>query len=441
MWSAIERSNRVIGGSIWAALDEPFYFANGKKAGYAWVHGFWGVIDAWRRPKPEWWLSKLIFSPIWFPTRQVPFAPDQRTVRIPVENRYAFTNLSDLHFSWELDGKSGRAHTDVPPASRGEITLAVPPGTRPGSTLFLRVTGADRDIVTVLGLHLGPPAPVPVPGLHGGAPRWADRGATIDVDCSASHLSLDRATARFLSDVTGSAPPVLEFPVLHVTQYDFGDLGGPFARPYAVLPDPATRTIEAVAAVEKRDGLDLTVHDRYAGFAGWVRWRIDRSGMGRVAYDYVYSGPDMSAREIGIRFLLRPDCDEVKWKRWSEWDLYPKDDVSRTEGTARARRDPKWGSGSESTRPTWPWSQDQTELGTSDFRSIKFNIYHASVTAPDGSGLQVYANADAHVRPCLDPAGVKLHVLSQCGMAPVILKSGDRISGELTVGLSHRAGD
>ena len=66
-WSHIVHSQRVIGGAIWASLDEAFYFPDGTHAGYAWHHGYWGIIDAWRRPKPEWWLTKMVFSPVWFP--------------------------------------------------------------------------------------------------------------------------------------------------------------------------------------------------------------------------------------------------------------------------------------------------------------------------------------------------------------------------------------
>lgn len=86
-------------------------------------------------------------------------------------------------------------------------------------------------------------------------------------------------------------------------------------------------------------------------------------------------------------------------------------------------------------KPAWPWSRDQTELGTADFRSIKFNIYEASLAAPDGSGMRVDANADAHFRSCLAKDGVMMHILSQCPLAQVVLNNGDRIKGEFAVRL------
>ena len=90
-------------------------------------------------------------------------------------------------------------------------------------------------------------------------------------------------------------------------------------------------------------------------------------------------------------------------------------------------------------KPAWPWSQDQTELGTADFRSIKFCIYEASLVAPGGAGVRVEANADTHFRACLAEKGVKMHILSQCPLAGIVLKNGARLTGECSVRLLARA--
>ena len=131
-------SRRVTGGAIWAALDDAFYFPDGTHAGYAWHHGFWGILDAWRRPKPEWWLTKLIFSPVWFPcagstTRRASprFAFRSRTV-----------SRSPTSASWPSPGSWGRSEGDVrprvPPRSRAKSSCPFPPGTPEGEKLILK---------------------------------------------------------------------------------------------------------------------------------------------------------------------------------------------------------------------------------------------------------------------------------------------------------------
>jgi len=138
-----------------------------------------------------------------------------------------------------------------------------------------------------------------------------------------------------------------------------------------------------------------------------------------------------------MRMLLRPDCDRLSWRRWSEWAAYPDDNISRTEGTARAHRDPAL-AGDDRTLPKWPWSLDETELGTSDFRGVKLNVYEAALVSPSGDGLRLHANADRHVRACLDPRGVWLHVLTQCRLGPVAIRKGDRLTGEYALELPRR---
>jgi hypothetical protein len=86
-------------------------------------------------------------------------------------------------------------------------------------------------------------------------------------------------------------------------------------------------------------------------------------------------------------------------------------------------------------RPAWPWSQDETELGTADFRSIKYGIREAALVSPDGSGLRVYAGGDAHFRAALAPGGVAAHLLWRCPLGQVQLKPNDRLHGEFVVGL------
>ena len=247
-------------------------------------------------------------------------------------------------------------------------------------------------------------------------------------------MILDKATGDFDAANPMHKAPMVTFPSLHVTRHDFGDLDRK-KPPFAEFPNAKTRVVDNVTVADIGSGLEMTVKDHFEHFAGAVRWLIDKDGVGKVSYDYTYTGKNFYSREIGIKALLHADCDEVKWRRWSEWGNFPKDSISRTEGTAKAHRDKQWPDQPANVKPAWPWSQDQTELGTADFRSIKFCIYEASLEAPDRSGVRVDANADAHFRACLAGQNVQMHILSQCPLAPVLLKKGDRLTGNFSVSL------
>jgi hypothetical protein len=434
-WSYIYHSDRVIGGAIWASHDDAFYFSATNHAGYAWHHGFWGLIDYWRRPKPEWWLARHIFSPVWLETRHVPFVPGQRTVRVPVENRYAFTDFSELKFTWQLNGHRGRLKPRLAPGAQGELEFPLPPKTVEGDNISLRVTSASGTLIDESVIQLGSEKPVVLPRPASGAPQWSDDGQKVFIQGKGFAAVFDRAKGDFDPADRRHTCAVRSFPAIHVTRYDFGDLNGPKSPPYAVFPDAQTRRIGKVEIKEETFGLRLVVHDQYDGFTGSTSLLLDRDGRGVVACDYAYSGKAMDTREAGIRFLLKGACDEVKWRRWSEWGVFPPEDISRTEGTARAHRDRKWGEAHWNVRPAWPWSQDETELGTADFRSIKYGIREAALVSPDGSGLRVYAGGDAHFRAALAPGGVAAHLLWRCPLGQVQLKPNDRLHGEFVVGL------
>jgi hypothetical protein len=435
-WTAIRASTRVAGGMIWASHDDSFYFPDGTHAGYSWVHGFWGLIDAWRRPKPEWWLAKLIYAPVWFPKRQVGFVAGQSEAIVPVENRHAFTDLNDLRFAWELDGRTGLADVALPPALAGEIAIPVPAGTRPGQTLVVRCSDKTGRLVTAAAIVLGEPEAVVVPKAQAGFPEWHDGGRRIGARGRGFALVFDRQTGALESQDPAHTAAIVEAPALHLTRYDFGDLAGPKAEPYEVLPKGATRVVDQVGIRARPGGLEITVRDHYEGFAGSVTWLIDRDGLTTVRTDYTYSGHDTNLREVGVRLRLAPGCDRIRWRRWSEWGgVFPDDSISRTEGTALAWRPGTQGPDTEGVAPTWPWSQDQTALGTADFRSIRFHVYEAALTDANGRGARALARGDRHVRASLDPAGVWLHLLSHCPLGQVPLKAGDRIADEFTLQL------
>ncbi len=433
-WSHIVHSDRVIGGSIWAFVDDGFFFSDRPHAGDP--NCFWGIIDAWRRPKPEWWLCKLIYSPVWLPSRSVDYTPGQDWIELPVENRYAFTNLSDLTFSWQLGNHCGVVTADVPPKQTGHLRIPIPTGTCAGDRFALRVTDSRGNLVNAMEDQLGESLPVTRPQPSGEAPETQEVSELSIITGRRFALVFNRNTGDFVPGDPRHRASVLSFPTPHFTRYDFGDLR-PGAKPYAVFPDHTTRQLDGAAVTRKPQGLEITVRTRYDTLAGSTTWLIDRNGLGTVRFDYAYTGEEMPTREAGLLFTLAPACDELRWNRWSEWgDVFPEDCLLRVQGTARAFRDAGRRPDPEHIRPDWPWSQDQTELGTADFRAVKFHIYDTTLADPDGRGLRVQAQGDIHVRCCMAGDRALLHVLSQCSFAQTTMEPGAHLSGEYSVDLA-----
>lgn len=97
-----------------------------------------------------------------------------------------------------------------------------------------------------------------------------------------------------------------------------------------MFADAKTCVVETVSVREVAGGLEMTVKDHYENFAGSVCWIIEKQGMGDTRYDCVYTGDNLDSREVGMRTGPPAARDEIKWRRWSEWGLFPEDCLCRT---------------------------------------------------------------------------------------------------------------
>ena len=196
IWKELLASKVVQGSMIWAWSDDIFqvpgrglehgrYTANAHDidpvygtAGKGLVGDApWGVVDGWRRRKPEFWHTKKLHSPVKVTTLRVSVPQTGEPIRLGVENRYEFTNLSELTLRWVLGAESGELHPDVPPRQKGTIEIPLPQAAS-GSHLLLRFLDAAGGLVDEEGVLVGdekrPRRPRRVVHRFGFAPkaRW-----------------------------------------------------------------------------------------------------------------------------------------------------------------------------------------------------------------------------------------------------------------------------
>ena len=121
-------SKVVQGSQIWAWSDDMFCVPNmGRENGRGWIpehfseemynmpgRGLcgdapWGVVDSWRRRKPEFWIIKKLHSPVKLKDAPLPVPEAGEPIRVPVQNLYDFTDLSELKIDWQLGNSEGHA--------------------------------------------------------------------------------------------------------------------------------------------------------------------------------------------------------------------------------------------------------------------------------------------------------------------------------------------
>lgn len=380
-----------LGGAIWAGIDDIFLLPE-KPVGY----GPWGVIDGWRRPKPEYWLAKKAYSPIRIDDRPLPNPGAGKQLSIPIANAFDHTSLDEIDIRWSVGGEGGRlSETGIAPHASGFLRLPARDW-REGEIVDLRFAGANHELIDRFLLPIGEPSyrPSTLPSVPAILKTSGDQ---LRIEGGKIQVALSRATGLLTRAALSGKPLIAGGPYL--------DLGtGPLLS-YWILRscDASVRgnTVVIRTAGEcklQRNGIQTLP----------VTYEIEIDGNGEIITRYRVDAKQVSGTHLGISYLLAPGVDRLSWKRKPLWSVYPKDHIGRPEGTA-----PRIANhllAPYRTEPKWSWSEDMEDAflsgnhgvsfhGTNDFRSIKENIWFADcIFGAGGERVRAEADADLAVR-------------------------------------------
>jgi hypothetical protein len=420
VWNEILRSSFVQGSMIWAWADDIFQVP-GRGSEYGrnltmahssdGLYGVpvkgvvgdapWGVVDGWRRKKPEFWSVMKLYSPAKILTLQVAVPKPGSPLRLQVQNHYEFTNLSELTLAWQIDQDSGELHADVGPGQTGSLAIAVRHPVSSGKHLQVRFLNASGGLVDEEQVLVGEEMKEAPPRL-GEAPLEVHEerilsGASLCVVGHGFEIAFDKGGAGIKRIIVGGQQVLYETPSLHILPADPS---------LPEMPSPWTWKPNGPVDVT-RDGSDIiiTAAGKYRDADGKFVYRVTPPGELDVTYNFAYLGPEIHAREIGLRFGVPPWMDTLTWERRGEWTAYPPDHIGRNQGSTRAH------SGlSPATMPANTYSADDSPMGTNDFRSTKRNIVHASISSSGGSGLYIESTGKQHLRASVEPDRIALFV-------------------------------
>ncbi|WP_329127123.1 glycoside hydrolase family 2 TIM barrel-domain containing protein [Streptomyces sp. NBC_01465] len=378
-------TNGVVGGAIWAAIDEVFHLPSGP-VGY----GEWGIIDLWRRRKPEFWLTKKAFSPVRIADGVLTGLTPGAAIPVAVTNWYDHTDLAELAISWQIGNRSGTL-TGVSIPARQSGTLTVPAGAWSAGDVLQLTFKRSGALVDDYSLWLNTRTTPDFPAAGGTTPTVQDTTGRITVTGVDTPFTVvfDKTTARLVQATADSAQILTGGPDLVISRTVPGEWAG----------SSASVTTTGGQAV-------VTLTGRFGPVNTTIKISIDGSGLLTTTYT-VANPPTGSPSDIGIRYTLADGTDTLAWQRDAQWTVYPSDHIGRTTGTATKTR--ASGTDGYRTEPTWPWSQDthsyflfgknSTAHWTNDFRSTKANIRLAKATAgTSGPGAQVESDGSDSVR-------------------------------------------
>ncbi len=429
VWDAVQTSKNVEGSMIWAWVDDIF-LVPGRDSEYGRggignpehaLDGIyhmpgrgivgdapWGIVDGWRRKKPEFWHVKMLMSPVHLQDRDLPAWKPGEAATLTIDNRYEFTNISELTAEWSVGAQHGVLHPDIGPHTTGKISVPVGASTKLGDVLSLSFIDKKGQPVISARMQLGlapavsaitAPKPAPLRYLH--ETFWL--GGTLDrflgstVEGDKFEIAFDGASGRIRRAIIDRHSVLYGTPKLHVLPIEATLNEFPIFESWRL-----TQTIEIRHLGEDYEVVETGA---YRDFAGELRFRITPQGGIRVSYDFTFTGTDTRAREIGLQFGAPLWSDKLQWRRRGEWTVYPDDHIGRNDGIAMAHAPTP-----QTVPPTQAFALDDTPLGTSDFRSSKRNFVFASLTDKEGYGVGIEAIGSQHLRASVDADVIEVNV-------------------------------
>ena len=349
MWDGVYNAPGALGGAIWGYVDDVFPLPAPKAGTDYWRefartdkpeefndrcvgYGDWGIVDIWRRPKPEFWATKKAYSPVRIETPKVLEPVDGQPVRLTVFNRFDHTNLNEIKgFASCGDKVVEIAMPDVVPHNRATITVPALP-LQYGDSLRVAFTTIGGDTIDSYIFTCGTVAPaMPAPSF----------GGTLAVDNSATGfivrgngfaVPFDGSTG-LITNATVGGKVVIESGPYFNGYINLNHLSGAEVRAIAnhIVVDPSEWKLASMTHTKVGDKIRVDVKGTYGKYA--AEFNILVSPDGEISTSYIIDGlPNGYLREEGLLYRLPDSFSQLAWERVGYWDHYPDDAMSGNRG-------------------------------------------------------------------------------------------------------------
>ncbi|MEO8562232.1 MAG: glycoside hydrolase family 2 TIM barrel-domain containing protein [bacterium] len=308
-WNATLASPVGVGGFLWSFADEGI--VRDDQGGKIDVSGNLapdGIVGPYREKEASFYTIKRIWSPVYVRRAEQSRLPATFDGSLEVENRYDFTNLNQVRFSWQLldfpapgttaTGHSVGAHGDVaspnvPPRGVGRVQVKLPSGWQNHHAFAFTATDANgRELYTWTWMLAAPGAVatqlVPAAARSSAPTTVARDGIAYVLRAGGTEIRIDSTTGR---------------------------LAGMSRDGKTVSLRDGPRLVEGEAKLtsiaQRTEGNDVVVEARYEGDLQRVVWRLSPSGWLKLDYTYRVRGP---RSYIGVTFDY-PE-QQVTGMRW-----------------------------------------------------------------------------------------------------------------------------
>jgi hypothetical protein len=418
MWTYTFEAEGGLGGAIWCMLDETFALPPDLPGFNQWWgildknvipatykgpcvgYGEWGIVDTWRRKKPEFWGTKKAYSPARILVKKIDAFTPGEPLWIPVYNRFDHTNFSELKIKWIYADHSGRlAGIDLPPHEKGSLLIPANSWIN-GESLHLEFYQHDTLLVDSYKLLLGD-VKAKLPVSKAGSLELIEEPGKITLIGKEFRLHVSPGKGILEDVILGGDTLIKSGPYLNLRvpgkaiQYSTIEMDD-LAKNWKCIR--FSYSLDEGLAVLKTEGL-------YDSIKVNLNIKIDEHGTMEIAYKARMNGQDKTIQEAGIKFLTGDSYEKLNWKRDPYFTAYPDTHMGRAEGEAILafrpesyyRIEPGHGWAHDS-RGFYYFGLDEKLPYTNEVRALKEHIYEYALSTHSKARLKVFSNGDQACR-------------------------------------------
>ena len=376
MWSGLFEAPGGLGGAIWGYVDETFMLPEPKVGTAFWKefartakpedyqgkcvgYGEWGIVDVWRREKPEFWATKKAYSPVRLMTTEVASFLSGQRLLLPLYNRFDHTDLDEIKIRYTYKGVEKELPApSIAPHQKGLLVIPAE-AWEEGELLsicFYTATGELLDAEQVsLGsdyhVRLADSEASPVNGVL----QVEETAGMMTIKGDGFEIPFSKETGLIINATFKGQVIIEKGPFLHL-DINLNHLTGAEVRKSArkFLTSDSDWKKQSLTYTRKEGTVEVALSGFYQDVQTDILIRISPAGEMNVSY-VVVGQPNGYLRETGLSFYLPERLDYLQWERKGMWSCYPEGAFAGNTGET-SLYNPKQVRYGEN--PAQPWSAD-----------------------------------------------------------------------------------
>lgn len=441
MWNGVYNATGALGGAIWCYADDIFELPEPKVGDAFWKtfahtakpegyqgkcvgYGEWGIVDIWRRKKPEFWATKKAHSPVRLDVGKVINVTSGEDITLTVYNRFDQTNLNEVKMRYTYRGTTKTATMpDVEPHKRGLLVIPAEKW-QDAERVKMEFLEANGSVIDSYNPVIGKETiDYPELAADGSLSIEANDGQVV-VKGNGFVVPFDLSTGLITHATAGGEEIISRGPLMNM-YVNYNHLSGAEVRKIAdhyVTADSIwtltdinwSRTDDGNACIKVSGKADMVA----------IKYQIVITPRGKMTITYTTDGlPNGYLRETGLRFWLGSSMERLKWKRNGYWESYPDKAFAGNDGDCYLFRSHQAG---YAETPTQAWQDDThnyyywADRGavcdrplTMKAKGMKENVYYYTLSTNGGHSVSVvdtqaqtacrlHQNAKGNIALCVD---------------------------------------